>query len=394
MKTKLFNSELNEFSRKYLVKNSVTPALSPYEIIEKKKAVDASILESFLLFDTVSFKVHGENIPLVILINQFGIKGVEELLEQGALEFILWDQMLGYMVDDIDGIDPLTHGRYSSPAHTDADESIKLSFNWMINQPKPSDKKNLIRKLRDHYSMPDENLSAKAVAISRSTYDSGKLKIYGLSPEEVSFRDLKLDGRKKLHKCAEDILQYTHLIDSNMTSYSNFEFYKIFKDSNKKIHQAVNMQDKFIELSTIENMPNLQGFFLEIDKPFEKVRKVRSKSSSKKFRTWLAECSNNEDGIEITKEYIEAIANSKGFFQTKIGRITKSVAMSGIGAGIGLLIAGPEGALGGAGAAKLLEPAADFGLDMLDEFVISGLTKGWTPKIFFDDLGKLKKSNN
>lgn len=393
MKTTIFNSELNDFSRKFLVKNPGKPAPSPFEFVRETKSIDASLFESFLLFDTLSFKVHGENIPLAILLNHFGIKGVEELLEQNAFEFILWDQMLGYMVDDIDGVDPLTHGKYNSPAHTDPEESINLGFNWMIKQPRTSDKRNLIRKVRDVYSTPEQNLSGNAVALSKSAFNSGKLMNYGLSPEESTFNDLDLEGRKRLCNCAEEILQYSHLISNNMSSYSNFEFYKIFNDSNKKIHEAINLKENFIELSKLENIPDLQRMFPEVSKPFEKVRKLRNKNSSKKFRSWIAECSSSENGYEITKEYVDAVANSRGFFQTKTGRFTKNIAMSAIGAGVGMLVAGPAGAAGGAGAAKLLEPAADFGLDMLDEFVLSGLTKGWTPKIFFDDLNKLEKSN-
>lgn len=393
MKTTIYNSELNEFSRKFLVKNPGVPDPSPYDFITQSSSIDASLFENFLLFDTLSFKVHGENIPLVILLNHFGVKGVEALLDQNALEFILWDQMLCHTVDDIDGVDPLAYGQFNSPAHSDPEESIKLGFNWMTKQPTTSDMKNLIRKIRDVYSMPAKNLSSKAVALSKSAYDSGKLKVYGLSPEKSTYRDLDLEGRKKLCKCAEEILQYSYLINSNMSSYSSFEFYKIFNDSNKKIHQAVNLQENFNELSKLENIPDLKKMFPGNSKPFDKLLKLRNKSSSKKFRSWLAECNNNKDGFEITKEYVEAIANSKGFFQTKTGRFTKNVAMSAVGASVGLLIAGPAGAAGGAGVAKLLEPAADFGLDMLDEFVLSGLTKGWTPKIFFDDLAKLEKSN-
>ncbi|MGU5682060.1 hypothetical protein [Aeromonas allosaccharophila] len=393
MKTTIYNSELNEFSRRFLVKSPGIPAPSPYEFVAHRRTIDESLFESFLIFDSISFKVHGENIPLVILLNNFGLKGVEALLEQNALEFTLWDQMLGYMVDDIAGVEPLTHGQYSSPAHSDPEESIKLGLDWMTKELKTSDKRNLIRKIRDVYSKPEHNLSSKAVSLSKSAYNSGKLNIYGLSPEMSMYSDLDLEGRMRLCQCAGEILEYSYLINNNMTSYSNFEFYKIFNSSNKKIHQAANLQNSFNELSKIENIPDLKRMFPHTPKPFDKLLKIRNKASSKKFRTWLAECNNNKDGFEITKEYIEAIANSKGFFQTKTGRFTKNVAMSAVGAGVGLLIAGPAGAAGGAGVAKLLEPAADFGLDMLDEFVLSGLMKGWTPKIFFDDLAKLEKSN-
>jgi hypothetical protein len=37
-------------------------------------------------------------------------------------------------------------------------------------------------------------------------------------------------------------------------------------------------------------------------------------------------------------------------------------------------------------ASKVVDPVVDLGLDLLDTYVLDGLTKGWTPKLFFDDL--------
>lgn len=393
MKTTIYDTELNDFSRKFLVMNPGIPEPSSIEFLSRAKTNEAKLFESLLLFDTISFKVYGENIPLALLLNHFGIKGFEALLEQDAINFILWNQIVTFFVDDIPGVDPLQSGALNSPAHSDPEESIKLGFNWMSKQPRESDKKNIIRKVREKYSLPENSLAGKAVSLSRSAYESGKLKHYGLAPGICTFMDLDKAARKKLCGCAEDILQYSHLINNNMASYSSFEFYHLFNQSNKRIHQAANIQNNFNELAMLENMPDLRALYPKISKPFAQVTKLRNKSSSMKFRAWLAECSSAEDAAEITKEYVDSIASAKGFFQTITGRLTKSIAMSAVGAGVGMLVAGPAGAMGGAGVAKLLEPAADLGLDMLDEFVLSGLTKGWTPKMFLEDIDKLEKSN-
>jgi len=153
------------------------------------------------------------------------------------------------------------------------------------------------------------------------------------------------------------------------------------------------MQGNFNRLAEIENIPDLQSLYLEVNDPFKRLLKIRNKSSSKKFRAWLGDCSSSSDSLDIAKDYIDLIANSKGFFETKKGKFVKTIVMSAIGAGVGALIAGHTGAVGGVGVSRILEPTADIGLDMLDEFVLSGLTKGWTPKLFFDDIEKIKKSN-
>ena len=60
-----------------------------------------------------------------------------------------------------------------------------------------------------------------------------------------------------------------------------------------------------------------------------------------------------------------------------------TAAVVGLGAAI-------EGGLGGAvvggAVGKAIEPAADFGLDLIDTFLLDGLLKGWTPKVFFNEL--------
>lgn len=370
MKTTIYDTDLNDFARKFLVTNPALPTPSSGEFIASTNNIGAALFESFLLFDAVAFKVYGENIPMAILINHFGVKGIEELIEQDALQF----------------------GSLNSAAHSDPEESIKLGFGWMARQPKQSDKKNLIRKIRDKYALPDQNLSSNAVSLSRSAFENGKLKSYDLSPDNCAFRELDKNGRKKLCHCAEDILQYSHLLNNNMASYSNFEFYRLFNESNKRIHEAAKIQSDFDDLTRLEDIPDLRKLFPKISSPFKQIVKLRNKSSSKKFRTWLAECSDTEDNTEISKEYVDAISNARGFFQSKTGRFTKSIAVSTVGAGLGMLVAGPAGAAGGAGVAKLLEPAADLGLDLLDEFMLSGLTKGWTPKMFFDDISRLKQT--
>jgi hypothetical protein len=145
-------------------------------------------------------------------LNFFGIKGVEALLEQDALNFVLWNHVVTYMIDDISGIDPLQHGLFNSKPHCDPEESIRLGFNWMKDQPKTSVKKNLIRKIRDKYTMPDQSLSGQAVSLVKSAYNTGKLQAYNLGPENCEFIDLNLVGRKKLCLCADELLQYSHLI--------------------------------------------------------------------------------------------------------------------------------------------------------------------------------------
>lgn len=68
MKTEsaILNSDLNSFARKYLV---LGPDLSADELANFGKThteVVASALEQLMLFDKVSIKVYGENVPITM----------------------------------------------------------------------------------------------------------------------------------------------------------------------------------------------------------------------------------------------------------------------------------------------------------------------------------------
>ena len=74
-RTAVFNKTLDKFCRTYMDANrQVTPAEAaafPSEGPEEQRA----LLEQLLLFDTIAFKVTGENIPASFLIGQVGLKG-------------------------------------------------------------------------------------------------------------------------------------------------------------------------------------------------------------------------------------------------------------------------------------------------------------------------------
>lgn len=358
MNSVVFNSNLNDFCRKYLVVNPGSSMPSEGIVKYDEKYTSSLLFEQLLLFDSVSFKVYGENIPLAILIHHFGLNGFESLLEQSAIQFVLWNQVVSFIVKDMPGLDPLQFGTFTSKAHSDPEESIKLGFDSMIDSPTQAKRKALTKKLLNIYSLPEKDISGKAVTLVKSAFNSGKLIPYGLNPKESEYGYLKHDGRQLLCACADELLQYCHLLNDNISSYDNMKFYQMFAETNRKLIDGLHVRGQFSELSELEHIPDLKSLYHEIERPFDKLLSVRSKSVSIKFRTWLRECSESSDSPGITTEYVNSIANAKGFFDTKIGKFSKSVAMSAVGTGIGALLGGLGGALGGAGIGKALEPAA------------------------------------
>lgn len=390
----IFYPDLNDFCRKYLILNRPEGPLSPLDVAMapiRAKEQEARLFEQLLLFDRISFKVHGENIPLVLLFNTLGEKGLEELIEQDAIRFVLWTPMVLYMKDNIAGVEPLVYGGFNSPAHCDPEMSIELGLKWMANPLSATAKRRLVKKVRRLYEMPDNDLAGTAVQVTKSAFNHGKFLSRGLSPLLKSMDKLAEPEKKLLSDCATELLEYYYLLRQGMTSYSNFRYFDQFSMSVGNIG-ANHIPLRFNEFSKLEGFPNLQELYRHLDQGLHQVAKLRSKRSSVKFREWLASVKGGVDGSEITREYLDSLTDAKGLFDSAGGKFVKSVAVTALGAVIGASIGGVEGAEVGAVAGKVLEPAVHLGLDLIDSFLLERITKGWTPRMFFDDLRKLPRN--
>lgn len=383
----IYDAGLNEFCRRYLIRGEHDVPLQEarfFKLIYRDAM--ATVFERLMLFDRATFKVYGENIPLAILINAVSVKGVEQLLDEGALNFALWTPSVLTMVDNIHGLVPLVSGRTSSPVHSDPEQSIDLGLGFLSDPPNKRQRDAIRRKARDRYAIPRDGIEHEVRELTLSAYRSDKLKSFGLDSRTSDIYNLNAAQKKVLGQCAEDLLEYEFAISQQLYIDGESRFRAIFLDTAAKLARGKNI-DAFAQIADLENFPNLREVFANIDEPMRSLPRLRKSSNARKFRAWLNATTSKGELYDVTRAYVDAIANAKGFFETGKGRFTKTVAMAMLGAGAGS-VAGPAGAALGGVAAKLLEPAVDFGLDLLDEYLLSELARGWTPRMFFDALKK------
>jgi hypothetical protein len=171
---------------------------------------------------------------------------------------------------------------------------------------------------------------------------------------------------------------------------TSFEYFSLFSDSLKHIETAGKIVEGVRQLSKLENIPDLAALFPTLQNGLHQVPSFRSKRQSEKFRKWLSSATVGDKSI--TEEYLAAIINAKGPLDTKTGKFLKSVALASVGAVAGHTAEGSlPAAFAGGAIAQLASPVVEFGLDLLDEFLLGGLRKGWHPRMFFNDLRKLAK---
>lgn len=382
-------TNLDEFSRKFLLRGHYQPSKEDIMLFSMRfQNIKAALFQDLLLFDTVNIKVVGENIPLAVLISEVGVKGVEELVEQQALGFTHWTPNILTMVDPVPGLLPLASGRFSSSAHIDPEESIVIGLAALTDKMNKKDRRTILNKVRDLYIYPVEGIEHDSKDMVMSAYESNKLVSLGIDKNKLDIYNLPGHKKAVLAKCATDLLEYKYLSSQGFDSIDNLGSVELFLECSSKLN-ALNYADAFSTIVDIENFPSLKRLFELIEFPLKSACKMRSSKNAMKFRVWLSSTTNSEDISEVSKLYIDAITNKKGFFETNIGKLTKTGTLAIAGACIGSLT-GPVGAAIGGTAGALVSPVADLGLDLVDLYFINGLTKGWTPRMFIDELKEMK----
>ncbi|HEY5339192.1 MAG TPA: hypothetical protein VIJ85_13375 [Rhizomicrobium sp.] len=387
-----FHTALETVCTKYFVQGQ--RPLTPLEIAEgpaKMLEAQQALFEQFLLFDRLAIRIRGENVPFILLLQLFGERGIEQLLDQGALSFVQWKPTILHMVTDIPGIDAIASGNMNSAAYDDPETSVDLSFKWMTNPPRTAYRKYLRRKITPLYQFPDATLPGQVAVRTKSAYQSGKLTPFGLTPDEPYDR-LPLAKRKQVNDCGSEILDYTYALDAGLTSYTSRMMFTLLAQSIEALRAQSNPADRFGAIAKLENLPDLKSLYPKLHNPLGQVPALRANRTSKRFRRWLAETDKN--GAELSAAYLAAIADAKGLFDTPVAKITKAIALTGIGMGLGAAAGAAvdgivSGSLIGGALSRIADPAVDVGLDLLDSFLLEGIVKGWTPRMFFDDVRAL-----
>ncbi len=372
----VFNSSLNNFARKYLIKN----------INEDKKALANSfvsnynsalseIAEHLLLYDKVSIKVYGENIPLVVLINELGIEQVFELVEEEALEFILWTPVLTTLEnDDLKRIAmPFQSGNLNSPVHCIPEESLNQGLKSLKNSIDRKLRRDLVRKVIKVYKTPNDKLVHHAADLVVSAYQTNKLQTFGLQKDK-DIMELNYSERFALLALGDEILETAILSDFKYSSFGNYLYYSILDHSFDKINNTTNISEGFKNILGIEKLPDIPTLLNEKRIDLKKLIAIRRKKISKEFRGWMERVTDKSDSEYVTKQYIEDITSHKGPLDTKKGKFIKTMGMYAIGATVGNLVGGIGGAYAGVAFGKILEPVADLGLDFIVSIHIMPLT--------------------
>jgi len=343
--------------------SSLLPVVQAAMVLEGLRTAEA------LLFSpSVCFRVFGENVVLCRLIDAFGIGGVEKLLEEEALQFLLWRPTVTYVVTGpkVRGIDPLAPGNHNSTAHSDPQASVEMGLRGGWTQhpwPKLQRIAQLATKLTH---LPAKNVSYDAVDSIRKAYDAGSLRTIGFDPG-VPRHSLGDEWRKKLAGLAEDIAQGIVLYDLEYDLHeSDWAWENLLQL--RALASLPNVSSGVERGLVLENLPNIPALIATGVISHGDVVELRNHPATAEFRRWLWAQPNPRDAQAVAEAWLASITERPITDRTwfKIARLSTFSALGGvIGAAVGSPSDIATGALVGAALNQVVGAVDSFGIEAL-----------------------------
>ncbi len=397
MPQNIFYPDLNTFCRKFFVAAPGVPSPDPRDLSISMYQQQAKLFENLLLFDKISFKITGEAIPVATLFSVFGEKAFDALIEQGAFDFVLWNQNVFFLEKNIPGVNSIAAGVFNNPEYIDPERSIDAGLRWMRDAPSGRKRRQFIKKLLPLFRVTEKDLAERSLKMVQTALRSGGLEPYSI-PRVDGYADSLDDAQKRIvAKSAEDFMEYDYLIKNGMTSFSDYKYFSPFWSSAERFRTMNQSVAGFASIAKIEGIPDLKGLFPEIKDPLQRVADIRKTPNARNFRSWLEKTAGEAPDADMVRAYLDSIGVHRGFLNSKGGKVFKSVLLASVGVGAGSIIGGEAGAVVGGIAApiveKVAEVATESAIGFLDSFVLDRVTKGLSPRMFFDDLSQVRQTS-
>jgi hypothetical protein len=350
-----------------------------------------SLFEQLLLFDSVQLNVTGPNLIGPLMYEFMGGKALEDLLDQSAISFVVWQPqpLLGHKDGRVTATftGSLGDGKGSEfDIERIVEDGLRLH---PVDMP-ASYRNTLARKLTNVHSLIDPRLPDSAWKITEDALKAGELADLGLPATETSI-GLPASEGELLVRAAESLMHYRYVMQNGMVCQNSAGVFDLLRIGLHNLQQRHNPVGKFATLAQFERFPNLRRLSEEIEHPFRRIARFRRTHTAKRFREWLSTTPSSD--IELIREYVNECANRKGLFESapaKFLKVASMVALANYGgtealaAGALLMNSVPPAAI-----AEALRFSAEFGTGVVDSFLIENLKVGWTPRAYFDGLRRL-----
>lgn len=365
---------------------------------KNNKSHKGHLANQLLLYDKVILPTNDFGI-IPIIIDWMGLKTFQDVLESDSLEFVRSNSVLSYAGAG-NGIS-LVRARpspqkellwWQEATFGDTDVSIELQLVNTCSQISATLRNQMISTIISKTT--DVNVGNKFFVdnVAHETYmdvlGSDRLTKYFLNyykfeKGELDLQQLPSVGPDKLQissigvindpvdlllRIAEVNLEFVISNEvGGIDLFTSEDADYLFQNKLKRVGIQQYLVDGFTKLLELNNLPNIELAVINDQIPITKVWEIRQRKESRQFRAWLREVQPS-DTRELEKAYVAAISKNDDYSSLPV-RVIRFVMLNAIG---------------------LVNPIAGLISGGIDSFFLEKISAGYSPKLFFDRLRKLK----
>jgi hypothetical protein len=376
----IFNTEVDTVAFNFLKRPDLPD--TPQSRADYASAL-LSIGEALMIAPRVTFKVYGENVVLAVLARVFGAKAIEQLVDEGALEFVLWRPLIVTPEEKLltQGLSPLAYGNNTNAEHSDPSASCTAGMKWCPNLDR-RDRRALARRVAKRMMVTPEDAPKQAVEAVMAAYRNGLLRDMGFDPE-VTEDNLEKDDRYRLVKLANDLTESAILFEREWDLYEGESTWATMLKVAEEVRSSGKVANTVEEVLRAENLPSIRNLLLKRSVTFPEILEMRRRQEVKDFQEWLWTRPDPADAKSVVESYAAVVAKGskekladRSWFQA-----ARVLGVAFAGGAAGAAIGGPVGAAAGAAAGFVAGNVTAAGVSYVDLF-IDKVTKGRNPRRF------------
>lgn len=303
--------------------------------------------EALILAPKVTFKTYGENVVLSSLATAIGLKGIRELLEEGGLEFTLWQSFPAHWSDTPakpapKGLNPLAPISLSSSAHSDPLASAEMGLRgwapWML----ASDAKVIARLAAERTTIVDPKLAPLACRKAEDAYAKGLLRADGLDP--IPFDTMTEVQRVKLNGFADRLHRAATALGQRLNVHDDASGWAALTTACARLQDAERVIEVGEEVFRLERIPSISALLLHQLLGHADIPQIRRRKETAEFRDWLWSQPDPTDAAKVSEAYLAEMAPKADLKDNRWFKAIRIavVGIAGTAAGLGAAaLAGP-----------------------------------------------------
>jgi hypothetical protein len=276
---------------------------------EDFKRLPESLSDALMVAPRLTFKVTGVNLPLAVLAETFGASGVEELLRQGDIEFVLWREYLGIIQTPVEGLVPFAPGSFSNPEHCDPEVSNAKGL-LAASSISDSQRQRLAKLATKRTTTTNPQGAKKAWQALVDAHKSGALSGYGV-PSEMPLSTISMAQKARLGMELLNLHHASEVIERELDLFESPETWAAMLLLAREVNSSPRVVSSAEEILKEDRAPSVGALVTcGILEPSE-VLSLRGSSEARAFREWLWTQPDPADAASVLDEYRRLIVKDR-----------------------------------------------------------------------------------